>query len=130
MFKSDYALEGYVTNYMSRSVRPFLAQLRLGILPLHVETGRFITLLTPLENRLCPLCENNLIEDEIYFIIVCKVYNEDRIILFNELLLSVSLLSLSKEFLFQTVINSKNQRSLARYIQRSYHIRNKILYNK
>lgn len=40
-FKSSHALEQYVKLNLSRSHRSFLAQLRLGILPINIETGRF-----------------------------------------------------------------------------------------
>ncbi len=41
IFKRQFEVEPYVKNYLSRQVRSRLAQFRAGILPLHIETGRF-----------------------------------------------------------------------------------------
>ena len=42
-FKNNFETEPYVLMYMNRQQRSLLAQLRCGILPLHIETGRFKT---------------------------------------------------------------------------------------
>ncbi len=52
------------------------AKLRCGILPLHIETGRYTN--TELENRLCEFCEKNVIEDEKHFICSGSFYNDLR----------------------------------------------------
>jgi len=49
---------------------------RSGILPLHVETGRFRN--TSLENRLCTLCNSNQVENEIHFMFDCSLYDDLR----------------------------------------------------
>ncbi len=43
-FKSNFGAEPYVVSYMSRSERSLLAQLRVGVLPLKIETGRYCNL--------------------------------------------------------------------------------------
>ena len=40
-FKTDYETENYVKSYLSKQERSFLVQLRCGVLPLRVETGRY-----------------------------------------------------------------------------------------
>ena len=67
---------------MHKRNRCLLAQFRLGILPLHIETGRFVN--TPLENRICNLCNLNEIENEYHFIMVCPLYAEYRTVLFSK----------------------------------------------
>ena len=77
---------------MSRRNRSLFAQLRFGILPLRVETGRFknikdsqtgqVRKLKPQE-RLCEICNSNEIEDEIHFVCRCTQYVEQRNILCN-----------------------------------------------
>ncbi len=47
---------------MNHRQRSYLAQLRCGILPLHIETGRWYGVKE--ENRLCKACNNNQIENE------------------------------------------------------------------
>ena len=39
--KSDYKIENYVTMHLLWHLRSFIAQLRTGALPLHIETGRY-----------------------------------------------------------------------------------------
>ena len=53
-----------------------MAQLRFGILPLRVETGRFTNL--DLENRTCLLCNREEVEDECHFLFACPKYNTNR----------------------------------------------------
>ena len=63
------------------------AQLRFGILPLRIETGRFKNIKDPHtghfrklrpEERLCEICNCNEIEDEIHFVCHCAKYAERR----------------------------------------------------
>ena len=77
---------------LSRNQRSLLAQIRLGILPLHVETGRFRNIKdditgnyrkTKLEERLCTVCKLNLIEDEFHFVCVCRKYEKERNVMFE-----------------------------------------------
>ena len=53
-------------------------------MPLKVETGRFIG--TPIELRLCELCPESEIEDELHFLLHCEHYNEFRQKLFSDIL--------------------------------------------
>ena len=61
---------------ITRYQKSLLAQLKFGILPLKIETERFQG--TPLENRLCKLCETNTIEDEIHFMFHCPALDDTR----------------------------------------------------
>ena len=72
---------------MLRSHRSLLAQLRTGILPLRLETGRFQNIRDEntghfrklkVEERVCTLCNLNCIEDEIHFVLVCPKYAQIR----------------------------------------------------
>ena len=76
-FKQEKCLEPYVYKVQSRSHRSILAQLRCGILPLKVETGRFTQI--PLDYRLCVFCECNVVEDESHFLFHCSLYDDIRI---------------------------------------------------
>ena len=54
-FKDNFKTDDYVLSLMPRYERSLLAQLRMGILPLRVETGRFVN--ESLNERICTLCE-------------------------------------------------------------------------
>ncbi len=76
LFKQNYCTENYVKYCMSHQQRYLIAQLRLGILPIHIETGRFRG--TQLDGRICQLCDTQEVEDEIHFVCKCNLYNDLR----------------------------------------------------
>jgi len=88
-FKHDFGLEPYLRHIsITRYSRSILAQLRVGILPLHIETGRFknitdqetgnIRKLLPNE-RVCGICNSGDLEDEIHFLFKCHKYQDERV---------------------------------------------------
>ena len=66
---------------MNIKQRSYLSQLRIGILQINIEIGRYRSI--PLEERLCRLCNMNEIEDEIHFLFRCPTYNVQRNIWFT-----------------------------------------------
>ncbi len=53
----------------------------MGVLLLAIETGRFRSI--PLEERLCVLCDLNVIEGEKHFLCNCKLYEDIRQIMYD-----------------------------------------------
>ena len=51
-----------------------MAQFRCGILPLRLETGRFVG--EPEYQRICKMCDSGQVENELYFLLECQFYNE------------------------------------------------------
>ncbi len=76
IFKLSYDSEDYVRIVTNRQHRSPLAQLRCGILPLKIETGRFQNI--PLEYRLCILCNQEVIESQSHFLLHCDRYRSLR----------------------------------------------------
>ena len=72
----------YVIKNISRRKRSLLCQLRIGILPLRIETGRFRNL--PVEERVCEICGNGDIEDEKHFVCGCQEYHDLRNVLYSK----------------------------------------------
>ena len=83
-YKNIFKLETYVTLNMSRKQRKILAKFRCGNLPLAIESGTYTKPKTPLNERLCIYCTNNVIEDETHFLIKCDFYDDIRSNLFTE----------------------------------------------
>lgn len=81
--KDVFDTELYVKANLTRNQRSLMAQLRTGILPLAIETGRFTQ--TPEEDRLCRLCELGEIESETHFVLYCPRYDDLRNLLFGKL---------------------------------------------
>ena len=85
-------LPGYVCH--SLIVRKRLSQLRLGVLPLRVETDRYQRVKIDASERYCrqPKCTNNIgtvktfeVENEFHFLVKCKQYDHIRNALFAKL---------------------------------------------
>ncbi len=72
-FKEEFKTEPYVKMSLGRRNRSLMAQLRLGILPLRLESGRFVG--EKVEERICGICEENQTEDECHFMLKCKTLN-------------------------------------------------------
>ncbi len=73
-YKQTFDTEEYVKYCLSRRTQSLIAQTKIGILPLHIETGRFRNVKH--ENRTCQVCKNNDIENKFHFICICNVYTE------------------------------------------------------
>jgi hypothetical protein len=81
-FKQDYETEKYLMSSLTKAERSHLAQLRCGILPLKLETGRYVGL--RVDERICTLCTDNVVEDETHFILKCSRYNDLRVNLISK----------------------------------------------
>ena len=67
--KSDLVTESYVANEQLVGVRRVLAGLRMGCLPLGVETGWYTGI--PTYQWTCRLCDLGEVEDQHHFLIIC-----------------------------------------------------------
>ena len=125
-FKTQFKVEPYVLSIMSRGHTSYLAQLRCGILPFHIETGRWNS--TDVNDR---VCNNGQVEDEIHLIFHCNAYSDTR----NELYHDVSRV-------FPTFLNYCDNEKLGmlfqkevvcrfgRYVYDIMKYRHKILFNE
>ena len=110
--------------YLPKQERSFLAQLRCGVLPLRIETGRFSGLKA--EERVCQLCDSGDIEDEKHFILTCDKNTHQRRILFGHSSQSFYLLDSNEKFKF---LLTHEYRQVAKYISQSFIARRDFLYN-
>ncbi len=53
-----------------------MAQFRTGILPLHIETGKFRD--KRIYERVCLFCNSGEVENELHFRCVCTTYSNNR----------------------------------------------------
>ncbi len=116
LFKDEFCTEDYVKMDLTRRERSLLCQTRLGILPLRIETGRYVN--EQIEDRICLVCNKNEIENENHFIFECDTYEENRA-KFKEKNVNVSSIEDLKEC---------NIRSLAKFINLSFEIRKQKIY--
>ena len=76
LFTETLEVENYVKFNLTSNQRSVTAQLRAGILPLNIETGRFRNI--KLEDRLCTLCNLKAVESEPHFLFDCRCYENLR----------------------------------------------------
>ena len=81
-FKNAWEAEPHLRVNMSRVKRCLISRLRYGMLPLHVETGRFSRL--PRKKHICTLCKSN-VEDEYHFLFDCDKLKTVRHNLYNKI---------------------------------------------
>ena len=105
---------------------------RTGILPLEIETGRYVPIFDKTlkktrkrtaNERICKLCRLNDIENEYHFLCVCPVYNSRRKLLFEEIELKhvhFHTLSLSDKFIF---VMKHCQIEVSKFINEAWSIR-------
>jgi hypothetical protein len=125
-FKINLETEKYVVLNLSPQSRSYLAQLRFGVLPLAVETGRYRSV--PLNDRLCEICDQNKVEDEIHFLFFCTKYVKYRNIWFHDMGLNLNCISEPvQEKLLLDVF--RHERATSRYVVTCMQIRKDTLHN-
>ncbi len=65
-YKMEMKTEDYVKYCLNRKRCSIISQFRIGILPLHIETGRFRNVKE--DERKCHVCNNEDIENEFHFL--------------------------------------------------------------
>ena len=128
IFKTRYETEPYITANISRSERSFIAQLRSGILPLRIETGRFSRI--ELEHRTCQLCDLNVIESEEHFLFSCPFYNEFRN-QFYDMISNIDQnfnLNLYNEEKFKIIMNKTCVKATSKFISKCFFKRKDFLF--
>ena len=81
-FKTEFKLENYLLMLPAKSRRS-LTKLRISNHNLAIETGRYTKPKTTPDERKCPFCYMNFIEDEYHFLLVCPFYITEREHLIN-----------------------------------------------
>jgi hypothetical protein len=122
-FKSSFSTESYVELNLKRSERSVIAQFRCSILPLRLETGRFVG--EPEYQRICKMCDSGQVENELHFLLECQFYNELR----NQLLsgLNATVLNLNNSEKLKLLL-SEYPIKTARYLVQSLAKRKNHLY--
>ena len=136
-FKETFHTESYLKVFLPKHKRSLIAQFRCGILPLHIETGRFKNITDPdtgkirklkAEERICPVCKSGEIENEIHFLCISPEYHLPRQMLFCQISnISPDFMRLSVEDKFIFVV-CNFWKELSCFITEAWAIRKSILY--
>ena len=120
--KNAMEKEKYILINLSRFEKSIISQLRYGILPLRVETGRFRN--EKREERICNMCNTNEIEDENHFLYRCTFYLDERELLYNK----VNLLNNLNDIEKSKMLFSEHIRQFAKYVKSIYIKRRNYIY--
>ncbi len=72
----DVNVASHISSNLPKYERSLISQLRLCILPIRIETGRYSNL--PEQQRLCLLCDSNQVENEWHLLFHCNLYDVER----------------------------------------------------
>ena len=124
-FKTQVGCEDYIQLNLQKSERSILSQFRAGILPLRIETGRYVG--EPAEQRHCTLCKPDVprVENEQHFLCECERYSELRSNTYRDLFNFDQ--NLSSEEQLKYLIRS-NPRQLSKFLLCAFRLRRTTLY--
>ena len=121
-FKNTFKCEDYVMMDLKKHERSIFAQFRCGILPLRIETGRYVG--ESPDQRLCVFCDQHAVEDEKHMLIHCDLYNHIRADVFG----NIHTDTLSADDKFVSLVN-EHVRKTAKFLTKAYLKRRSCLYS-
>ena len=123
----DHDDRGLVYTHLTRRQRSLVAKLKMGILPLGLEVGRFKNV--PIEYRLCCICDDYLLDDEYHFILYCEGLKDVRSKYFAQTTILEDVDDpTDKVEICKLLLNSRNLRKTARFLEEMYDSRLKLMY--
>ena len=129
LFKQNFTCENYLYLLKNDKYRTALSKFRTSSHNLEVERGRHTNPVTPLERRLCLMCQE--IEDEIHFTTCCQMYKTERLDLYTKVRKKFSnfcTLNDSEKFIFLMQSNDAHVITwMAKFVYRSMSKRSDIL---
>ena len=121
-FKDNVEVASHIVCNLPKYERSLISQLRLGILPLRLETGRYSNLKEC--DRICLLCQQNMVENEEHFLFECDLYDTERNQFENEANINFAMLDTTEKF--QKAF--EHPYKLGRYMRVAMNKRKKISY--
>ena len=77
LFKKVHEFEPYL-HITNSKLRSGIAKSHTSAHSLEIERGRYAKPKTPVEKRICNVCDHKAVEDEFHFLIQCSLYQEER----------------------------------------------------
>ena len=104
LFKNFENLPPHIGKPLSFVERRTISKLRLGILPLRLETARYLRPILPENERVC-YCNSGEIESEFYVLFQCAMYHDLRQAWLGNLCIPENFNNLSKNEKLKLVLN-------------------------
>ena len=127
-FKQDYCMEGYLLLLPNLKHMSTIARFRMSSHTLAIETGRHAKPKIAKEERKSRYCNLDDVEDEEHFLLKCPLYNEERLSLFNSVVLNVS--AMSQRDVFVYLLSSKEPitvKALETFLHNAFKKREKVM---
>ena len=116
LFKDFGPLPPHVGKPLSFVERKCISKLRLGILPLRIETARYARPILPENQRVC-YCESGEIESEYHVMFSCSKYDSLRDAWLRKICTPANFHELEMKEKFEIILNRpENVRLTAQYI--------------
>ena len=109
---------------LSSKERSMVLQIRMEILPINLETGRYRNI--PVEKRVCFNCTDT-IENEMHFLLQCPVYDDYRNVLLNNV--NDVQFEYMNDFSKISFLCTYFPRQLAKYVCHAFEKRQQIVYS-
>ena len=131
MFKTEFHFEKYLEAITDCRYRTAMTKLRSSSHTLEIERGRYTKPKTDISERLCPLC--NSVEDEIHFLVNCKLYEAERLHFFSKLMTKIRNFSelddVEKFILFMSSEDNQIVTWTGKFIDKSFNIQSRFYLN-
>ncbi len=112
---------------MSRKRRSYLVQFRSGIMPLQIEVGRWAK--KNVEEIVCLVCHEGLVEDEQHFIFHCNYHNSKRCDYFAHMTTSVpNFMDLMENENLHIFMFKENVQEFSKYMCNIYEMRQEKIF--
>ena len=138
-FKKFHEMPAYLKRTLSFAQRKIMAKLRLGCLPIRLETGRYSRPRLLENERICQVCyQSNVtsnpyigeVEHEVHFLFNCNRYEDLRKLWLEKLTLTPDFCLLNVFQKLDIVLNHpENVKITAQYLINAYDLRSKTLIN-
>ena len=128
MYDSN-APRAIINANLKRSKRSILSKIKLGVLPLAIETGRWKDV--PLEKRLCLACNDKVLENEYHFVLFCDRFKETRTKMFQEVVDKADVCVTDKEAdILKALMSDEAVKISARYLEIMFQERKDVLFEQ
>ena len=81
IINTEFSVTSHVNSNLEKSKKSLIGKLRLGILGISIELGRYQGL--PQTERICEICQND-VESETHLLFDCPYYHELRVELYKK----------------------------------------------
>ena len=125
--KHNFGTEKYLEMDLDRYDKSLLSQFRYGILPIEIETGRYRGL--DRKDRLCTLCNEGVVEDQIHFALKCPTYDQIRTEFVNACRVRIVGWDILTDTGKISLLYDRQPRLFGKYIKDIFLHRKSLLYN-